>query len=44
MIITHQVIAMMKDYRLDDGETESDELDQVSTIACTLSIITWCAQ
>ena len=35
------------DERLDngDGETENDELDQVSTIYCTFPLIAaWCAQ
>ena len=28
----------------DDSETETDELHQLSTISCTLSLIAWCAQ
>ena len=34
------------DERLDDGdgETENDELDQLSTIYCNFSLIAWCAQ
>ena len=28
----------------DNDETESDELDQLSTIYCTVSLIAWCAQ
>ena len=27
-----------------DGETETDELDQLCTIYCTLSLIAWFAQ
>ena len=28
----------------DGGEAETDELDQLSTISCTSSLIAWCAQ
>ena len=34
------------DERLDkgDGETENDELYQLSTISCTFPLSAWCAQ
>ena len=28
----------------DDSDTETNELDQFSTIPCILSLIAWCAQ